>query len=156
MDFGELLEDVVHRTAGAGEESAHIERKLEHVPPLLVERERLRTVLTELVQHARHAVQGRPAARRRIRLELAPLGQDHVRLVVEDHGPGPGKGELERILEVQEAPNGPRPRAGLRDCAREVRALGGRLWAASAAGGDGVRFVLELPLAPRLPADGTS
>lgn len=156
VDLAELLESVVHQTAGAGEESAHIERALEHVPPLLADRERLRGVLTHLVRNARHAVQSRPPARRRIRLELAPVDAQRVRLVVEDDGPGPRKGELERIFESRADATGPRQRPGLRECAREVRALGGRLWAAGAARGEGLRFVLELPLAPAAPADGAS
>ncbi len=156
VDLAELLDSVVHQSAGAGEEGAHIERALAHVPPLFAERDKLQEVLLHLVRNARRAVQSRPPAQRRIRLELAALGSDHVRIVVEDEGPGLDKQELERIFESKGDADGPRQRPGLRGCARSVRELEGRLWASSDGKDKGARFVLELPLAPstRSPEDG--
>lgn len=78
--------------------------------------------------------------------------RDHIRIDVEDHGPGVPDAERERIFErfVRGGSRGSLPGSGLglSIVAETVQGHGGRVWCEEAPGG-GARFSLELPAGAR-------
>jgi len=110
-----------------------------------VDKQQLSRSLVNLLDNADRHGDGVTAVRvRRVR--------DHIRIDVEDHGPGVPDGERERIFErfVRGGSRGSLPGSGLglSIVVETVQGHGGRVWCEDAPGG-GARFSLELPAGPR-------
>jgi len=119
------------------------------LPPAAADPDRLRQVLSNLVENAlRHSPPGTS-----VRVAVVQQGQ-RIRFSVRNAGPGIALDEQERIFEPfyrsTRAGGGRRGAAGLGlSIARElVERMGGRIWAESPEG-SGITFVVELPAAGR-------
>jgi signal transduction histidine kinase len=109
-----------------------------------VDKDQLSRSLVNLLDNADRHGKGVAAVRvRRVR--------DHIRVEVDDHGPGVPHAERERIFErfVRGGSRGSLPGSGLglSIVAETVQGHGGRVWCQDAPGG-GARFIVELPAAP--------
>ena len=146
-DLGELLREVLTGSFGGAGLLPHIDAD---VPPLTIDRTRIRLLLRNLIDNAlRHSA----GADRRpeIGLRHAP-GGDAVLLTVRDFGPGVAPEHLPHLTEPFYRADAARQRAtggvglGLTLCALVAQAHGGSLILRNAA--PGFEAALRLPLAP--------
>lgn len=113
------------------------------------DRRRLARVVANLIDNARNHGGGEPA----IHVEEDPEDTDHVRIAVEDHGPGVPAEERGLVFErfARGAMAGRRATSegaglGLALVDEHIRMHGGRVWVEDRAdGAQGARFVIELP-----------
>jgi len=115
-----------------------------NLPNVLVDQDMIRRVVTNLLENA--SKYSPPGSN----IEVgAQQEDDHVRLWVQDHGPGIPASEHERIFDKftrLKAENGPKGLGlGLAYCRLAVQAHGGRIWVESELG-VGSRFVFILPV----------
>jgi signal transduction histidine kinase len=107
-----------------------------------IDKVRFERILGNLLENARNHGGGA------IRIELLPAKGRHIRVAVEDGGPGVASGERERIFERFARGSAARHRIGtglgLALVAEHSAAMGGEAWVEDRAGG-GARFVVELP-----------
>jgi signal transduction histidine kinase len=156
--------DLAQLAKSAGEEVAQATRtrtisveSTEPLPPVEIDRRRIRQVLVNLLENAvKYSDQGE--------IQVT-VGRENVDsrsmavLSVRDYGIGLEAGDLDRIFNrFVQASSGPvRGHAGLGlglYVARQIaRAHGGDVWAESAGRGRGSTFYLRLPLETRLAAD---
>jgi signal transduction histidine kinase len=129
----------LHATTGTP-----IELVGEPCPSLNADRDQLVQVLTNLVQNALEAVQGRPSPR--VRVEVRPAGGDRVLLRVQDNGPGVPPELQSKLFEpyVTTKPSG--TGLGLSIAQRIVVEHAGEIRYTDAAGGGAV-FTVLLPVA---------
>jgi two-component system sensor histidine kinase MtrB len=112
--------------------------------PKIVEIDKVRfeRILGNLLENARNHGGGA------IRIEILPAKAHHIRVAVEDGGPGVASGERDRIFERFARGSAARHRIGtglgLALVAEHSAAMGGEAWVEDRAGG-GARFVVELP-----------
>jgi PAS domain S-box-containing protein len=147
IDLLRRAADVAHTAAS----QAHISIRIDAPPaPVLADEDRILQVLNELVTNA---LKFSPPETL-IRLAAQPVGDSEVCLIVEDQGRGITPEKLERIFDRFQQGDASDTRAlggtglGLALCRSIVEQHGGRIWAESAAG-QGSRFLLTLPGAPR-------
>ncbi|HVA54034.1 MAG TPA: ATP-binding protein, partial [Acidimicrobiales bacterium] len=142
VEVGELARQAAV-AAGAGGVPVDVDPSVSGVR-LWVDKRRIERVVTNLVANAAQHAGGVT------RLAAEP-GEDGVRLVVIDRGPGVAPGERDRIFErfYRGQAAGQRGASdgtglGLSLVAEHVRLHGGRVWVETGAGGEN-RFVVELP-----------
>ncbi len=131
--------------SGGGRHTVHISLP-EHVPRVMVDRQRIVQVLNNLLSNAaRHAPESTPiqvAARR---------DGTHVAISVSDQGSGIPPDRLPRLFrkhaDAGEGGRGLRGGLGLAICKGLVEAHGGRIRATSAGEGRGARFTFTVPVA---------
>lgn len=116
--------------------------------PVVTDKRRLERVLTNLFENAR-------SHGKRIVAVTVQSRDGHVRISVDDAGPGIAPDERDRVFErfYRGPAAGQRDRAagtglGLALVAEHTRALGGRAWIEDAPGPGGARFVIEFPQRP--------
>ncbi|HUF84738.1 MAG TPA: HAMP domain-containing sensor histidine kinase [Acidimicrobiia bacterium] len=143
------LGDLVQRTLGShgGKPRVDVDPGAGQTP-VLVDRRRLDRVLLNLVDNARSHGGGVIAITVRRR-------DGSVRLEVDDAGPGVAVTDRARIFErfARGGASGRRPAGsgsglGLALVSEHVRLHGGRVWVQDVPGGDGARFVVEIPWRP--------
>jgi two-component system sensor histidine kinase KdpD len=147
--LGELVDDTVARLGPVLANHRVQTAVPESLPPVLLDYLLIQQVLVNLIENA--AKYSPPGTR--IRISAATAGTQHVRLRVEDEGPGLPLAERERIFErfyrvrpphpqpEPDAPGAPSAPAGVRGmglglavCTGFVAAHGGRIWVEPAGG----------------------
>ncbi|MGH7546208.1 MAG: sensor histidine kinase [Gemmatimonadota bacterium] len=141
IDLGEMLAGLVHtHVEGKARAGVHV---ADDVPFVRGHHEALSRVFRNLLLNAVEAVQGRPDARIRIRVERDDA---EVHVHVADSGPGIGPSIFERIWEPDFTTKSRGTGLGLALVRQTVRAHGGDVEARTAEGG-GADFVVRLPIA---------
>lgn len=124
------------------------------LPDLLIDSERLRTVLVNLLTNAQHAAEwskdappqaGRPAAA--VRLITQRLGDRRVGITIRDNGPGIAEDVLPRIFDPYFTTRRAGTGLGLAIAKNIVEGMGGAIGVTTRAG-DGTDFRVELGDAP--------
>jgi len=150
VDLAELAREVVAELAPrhAGAAGVRISTPAD-LPPLLLDRARMRLLLRNLLDNAlRHSEPGAPAPE----LHLRPAG-GQLELEVRDHGPGVAAEHLAQLAQPFYRPDSARQRStggvglGLYLCRLVAEAHGGRLELGNAAPGLAVRVVLPMTAA---------
>jgi signal transduction histidine kinase len=146
LELGELVRSTIERFTDRIRSGAlHVTQRSREPVLAHVDREQLRQVLVNLIENAIDALSTHSGARR-LHVEV---GRENgcARLEVADTGPGVHPNDLERIFEPfwSSKPNG--TGLGLAIVKRTIEAHGGRIAAAHARAGTGLRFEIELPLA---------
>ena len=147
LDLKAILEDIlalVHNDTVVRRIAVEV-RLAPDLPEVRGDRVQLQQVALNLLFNAFEAVESLESDRRRVLLEVAPLGA-HVVLSVVDQGPGIAPDDLERVFEpfFTTKPDG--MGLGLPICRTIAAAHGGVLLAAPNAG-QGMTFSLRLPVA---------
>ncbi|HEX6312808.1 MAG TPA: ATP-binding protein [Acidimicrobiia bacterium] len=145
VEFGEQI----RQTLGRGDESPEVRVDPALAgSPVLVDKRRLDRVLLNLFENARAHGGGVTAVAVRRR-------NGHVRIEVDDAGPGVSESDRSRIFDrfARGAASGQRRPAsgsglGLALVAEHVRIQGGRVWVEEPPSHQGARFVVELPWRP--------
>lgn len=116
------------------------------LPRVMADHTQIQQVLVNIVVNALQAIVGSDAVSRSVRI-LAVSSGDMVEFHVEDTGPGLTQEALEQIFEPFFSTKAQGTGLGLAISRRIIEDHGGRLWAASRAGG--ATFSFTLPAAPR-------
>ncbi len=149
VDMVELMEDALHINAAAlGRHTVRVERHLQALPLMMIDRHRLLTILVNLISNAKYAMDEAPEGERVLTLRLEQLTANRIRLEVRDNGVGIAPELLTRIFQhgftTREEGHG----FGLHSSALAAQEMGGSLTAHSEGLGRGATFILELPCQP--------
>jgi signal transduction histidine kinase len=128
----------------------HVERKVEDVGIVPLDRHRVLQILTNLLANAKHAVKQGGCQKPRITIGMArvatPAGE-RLRLRVEDNGVGIPPENLQQIFAFGFSTRPDGQGVGLHGAVNQAREMGGDLTAESAGPGLGAAFTLTLPIA---------
>jgi C4-dicarboxylate-specific signal transduction histidine kinase/HAMP domain-containing protein len=145
----DLFEDAVRMNERAlARHGITLERDYQPVPSVEVDKHKVLQILVNLVRNAKYAVEERPSADRRVRLQLVSLVSGRVRFIVSDNGVGIPPENLNRIFTLGFTTRRDGHGFGLHTGVLAARELGGSLTVRSDGTGCGATFTLELPAAP--------
>jgi len=152
VELGSLVDmawDIVARSSTGP--LPHLEREIEDLGRVPVDRHKLVQVLVNLLKNARESIAEARRVPGTVRVRIASNGE-RVRIEVHDDGFGIPPENLARLFRhgFTTKPDG--HGFGLHSCANAAGELGGSLRAESAGAGQGACFVLELPLLARAAA----
>ncbi len=123
----EAINFIVDETS---EKEATIHLKLaQHNPPVLVDSVQVEQVLLNLIRNSLEAMAMSDSARRIVTIRTDSLDQLHVRVTVQDTGPGIDKRQLEHMFDTFYTTKKEGMGLGLSLCRSIIEAHGGRLWA---------------------------
>ncbi len=148
----ELIESALRiQDANLATGGVRVERALVPGLRLRVHRAKVVHVLVNVIKNALEAMRSTPPERRRLRVELAPLGAGAC-VRITDAGEGIRPEDRDRIFDygVTTKPDG--YGFGLHTCTKVMAELGGTITAESAGPGMGATFTLVFPAAPEAPA----
>jgi signal transduction histidine kinase len=145
VDVATVVNRVVDLLAGeADRRGIRLERRLEPVPPVAGDEERLRQVLVNLGLNALEAVKDGGLVRVGSRLSEPPEDSPVVEIVVDDDGPGVPEESRDRIFEPFFTSKAKGSGLGLSIVHAIVTQHAGRIWVEASPEG-GSRFVVSLP-----------
>ena len=147
LDPADIIEDAIrlHETA-CTRSGIEVVRELEHVPPVLGDRNRVLQILVNLMGNAKHALGDCARPDKRLTLGLHLNGGNRVKICVADNGSGIAPENLPRIFSYGFTTKRDGHGFGLHSGAIAAREMGGSLTVQSAGLGQGAAFCLELPL----------
>jgi len=117
------------------------------LPVVSVDRHLVLQILINLIRNAKYALDAARAEGKRLTIRVEALPDRGVAIRVEDNGIGIAPENLARIFSHGFTTKRDGHGFGLHSGANAARAMGGRLYAASAGPGQGAMFTLELPAA---------
>lgn len=152
VELGTLVDmawDIVARSSSGP--LPHLEREIEDLGRISVDRHKLVQVLVNLLKNARESIAEARRVPGVVRVRIAS-GSDSARIEVSDDGLGIPPENIARLFRhgFTTKPDG--HGFGLHSCANAATEMGGTLHAESAGSGHGACFVLELPLFARAAA----
>jgi signal transduction histidine kinase len=147
LSLAELVEDALRFDQPAYERhDIAVDRRLEVVEPVTMDRHKVLQILTNLLSNARHAVAQRPPGQRRVAIRAA-RANDELVIDVEDTGCGIPPENLGRVFNLGFTTRSDGHGFGLHSSACAATELGGSLTCHSDGRDRGTRFRLRLPLA---------
>ncbi len=143
----DLVEDALRMNTGAlTRHGVAVQREIDDVPPITVDKHKVLQILVNLVRNAKYACDDSGRTDKLLTVRVNSLG-DRVRIAVIDNGVGITPENMASLFRhgftTRETGHG----FGLHSGALTARELGGSLTAHSAGSGRGAAFVLELPYA---------
>ena len=120
----------------------------EALPEVFADKTQLQQVLVNLAMNALQAMAEQPSQERRLRIETRRGGDDRVRIVVADDGPGIPPEQLPRLFDSFYTTKSTGLGIGLSIGRSMIEAHGGSITASNAK--RGARFEITLPAAARL------
>lgn len=143
----ESLERVINEASAlalvsAGERGVELEVKLDpSAERVIIDRIQVQQVIFNLVRNAIEAMADSPV--RRLKISTSPIDGDHVRLSIEDSGPGLPPDVVDRLFQPFLSTKAEGMGVGLSICHTIVTAHGGRIWTEpSSLGGTAFHFTL--------------
>lgn len=131
--------------ASAPDAALEVVEKFDPVPVVRVDRHKVLTILVNLIQNARQAMDASEGGRKRLTLEVSAIPGGRVRIAVGDTGVGIASDSLTRIFSLGFSTKKSGHGFGLHSAANLATELGGHLAARSDGPGRGATFVLEFP-----------
>jgi PAS domain S-box-containing protein len=147
VEVDNLIDDALRINAAAlDRHRVELQRDLEPVPPLLVDKHRVLQILVNLVSNAKYALTAGARPDKIMTVRTRRVGADRVQIEVGDNGIGIAPENLARVFAhgFTTRPDG--HGFGLHSGALAAKELGGSLTVQSAGPGHGATFTLELPL----------
>jgi signal transduction histidine kinase len=132
------------KTGGGAAETARVELQAEAIPPVRADRDQIVQVLTNLIQNGLEAA-GAVRPDPRVLVSIGKHGDDKVRIVVRDNGPGVSEEMRERLFEPYATNKATGTGLGLAICQRIVFEHGGEIAYRPATKGGAV-FEIILPV----------
>ncbi|WP_428261735.1 sensor histidine kinase [Haliangium sp.] len=129
-----------------GQRGITVVRDVRAPVPIRTDRNRVIEILVNLIANARYALMGSDRSDRRLVLRADLVGEDWMRLVVEDNGVGIAPEVMPKLFELGFTTKADGTGLGLHAGANAARLLGGTLRCESEGLGQGARFILKLPL----------
>ncbi|MBL8696190.1 MAG: HAMP domain-containing protein [Planctomycetes bacterium] len=145
------LSDIIERairiteSAEGAAPGVWIERDLEQLPPMALDRQRLTEVLVNLLQNARQALAPPSCRERKICISLRRISADRVRIGVRDTGVGIAPENLPKMFQLGFTTKARGHGVGLHASANVIHRLGGAIRAESAGIGHGAEFIVDFP-----------
>jgi signal transduction histidine kinase len=144
----ELVDDALRiDAAGLGRHKIRVERHIDPMPPLALDKSRMLQVLVNLVGNAKQAMREVNGRERVLKLN-ASLHAGQLVITVQDTGEGIPAERLSRIFQhgftTRQGGHG----FGLHSCALAATEMGGTLAVHSDGADRGARFTLEVPATP--------
>jgi C4-dicarboxylate-specific signal transduction histidine kinase len=150
VEVAQLAEDALQINAeGLARRLVQVERSYEPTAPIVTERHKVLQILVNLIRNAQHALEETPAADKRLRIRISPLGSEAIRLEVSDNGVGIPQENLTRIFQHGFTTRRNGHGFGLHSGALDAKEMGGSLTAHSDGPGAGATFRLDMPLKKR-------
>lgn len=147
IEVSALIDDALHINASAlDRHRVELQRDLQPVPPLVVDKHKVLQILVNLISNAKYAVSAVERADKIMLVRVRPAGADRVQIQVVDNGIGIAPENLTRVFGhgFTTRPDG--HGFGLHSGALAAQELGGSLSVQSDGPGHGATFTLELPL----------
>ncbi|MEK7780377.1 MAG: PAS domain-containing protein [Verrucomicrobiota bacterium] len=147
IEVSALIDDALHINASAlDRHRVELQRDLQPVPPLVVDKHKVLQILVNLISNAKYAVSAVERADKIMTVRVRPTGTDRVQIQVVDNGIGIAPENLTRVFGhgFTTRPDG--HGFGLHSGALAAQELGGSLSVQSDGPGHGATFTLELPL----------
>ncbi len=149
VNLAELVEDALRINAAAlGRHAVKVERHLQPLPPMMIDKHKVLTILVNLISNAKYAMDEKPEGERLLTLTLDQPSADRIRIEVRDNGVGIAPELLSRIFEYGFTTRKEGHGFGLHSCALAAQEQGGSLAVRSDGPGHGASFTLELPCHP--------
>jgi PAS domain S-box-containing protein len=153
LDPAVLMEDSLRMNSGAlVRHDVHVERAFETVPPVLGEKAKILQILVNLIRNAKYACDEGGTTDKRMTLRLVKAPGDRVQFIVQDNGVGIPPENLTRIFQHGFTTRASGHGFGLHSAANAAKEMKGTLTVHSDGPGKGATFVLDLPVAPAIPA----
>jgi two-component system NtrC family sensor kinase len=145
--MNDLIEDALRiNTAALGRHEVTIDRRLDAVPPLPVDKHKVLQILLNLISNAKYALHHNDPHDRILSVRLERVGGDRIRVEVSDNGMGIAPENLPSIFRHGFTTRKDGHGFGLHSSAIAAQALGGSLNVHSDGPGRGAKFTLEFPL----------
>ncbi|ATB40119.1 hypothetical protein CYFUS_005567 [Cystobacter fuscus] len=143
----QLIDDAL-RLQGRSFEALGIQVRREYgpVPLVMVDRHKLLQILLNLLNNARHALEGRERSNRWLTVRVSRAAQARLRIEVEDNGTGIAHEHLPRLFTQGFTTKKTGHGFGLHISALSATELGGSLSCTSQGLGQGATFTIEVPL----------
>jgi signal transduction histidine kinase len=122
-----------------------VERTLEPLSPVVVDRHQILQILVNLISNSRHAVRDGRGSNPTLTIRVAAAG-DEIRIEVSDNGAGIAPEHLPQVFNHGFTTKRDGHGFGLHNCANAAQQMGGSLTAASAGSGRGACFTLLFPV----------
>jgi signal transduction histidine kinase len=144
-----LVEDALRiNSAGLVRHQVKVQRQLASLPLVLTNKNKVLTILVNLVSNAKYAMDGVTPSERLLTVTLEPPANGQVRIVVHDNGMGIAPELLTRIFQYGFTTREEGHGFGLHSSALAAQEMGGLLAVHSEGPGKGATFTLELPYHP--------
>jgi signal transduction histidine kinase len=153
VGLSDVIDGVVQIASGEARQKG-LELSYSNAPKELIVRAdpvHLQQVLLNLLMNAMDAVSTRPLGERKVRLNVAQVGESEVEVSVRDTGPGIPRDELEAAFDILFTTKQQGTGLGLFIARSIIETYGGKIWAENAPDGGAV-FRFLLPLSPAQPA----
>ena len=149
VEVTQLVEDALRiNEAALDRHSITINREIESVPTILVDKHKVLQILVNLIRNAKYALSDSGRPDRTLTLRVRRNGGDKIQIQVIDNGVGIPPENLTRIFSHGFTTRGDGHGFGLHSGALLAKELGGELTAHSDGVGKGATFTLVLPLKP--------
>ncbi len=142
----ELIENAIHiNSAGLERHGTRLERKLDKLGMVEIDKQRVLQILVNLINNAKYALSGSGKEDKVLTVRAYKHGEDRLRIEVADNGIGIAEENMVKIFEhgftTKENGHG----FGLHSGALTAKEMGGSLTVHSQGPGHGATFTLELP-----------
>ncbi len=145
----ELIENAIHiNSAGLERHGARLERKLDKLGMVEIDKQRVLQILVNLISNAKYAISGSGKEDKVLTVRAYKHGEYRLRIEVTDNGIGIAKENLTRIFEHGFTTKKKGHGFGLHSGALTAKEMGGSLTVHSQGPGQGATFILELPYKP--------
>jgi len=145
-----LITDVLNVTfAVVARHNVTVERKIEDLPRLTLDRHRILQILVNLISNAAQACSALEHGDRRVTIRVYQPDPDHINFEVTDNGIGVAPENLIRIFSHGFTTKAEGHGFGLHSSANAASEMGGSLNVISKGIGHGATFVLALPVQPK-------
>ncbi len=150
FDIVEIIEDAMKiNLAGFSRHHVRLIREFEETPTVLVDRHKTLQILINLLNNAKHALDGVERPDKCLSVKVWYDGQDMVNVSVTDNGVGIPKDNLVKIFSHGFTTRAEGHGFGLHSGANAAKEMGGSMSVASDGPGTGATFTLRLPIAER-------
>ncbi len=149
IEVEQLVEDALRiNEAALDRHSVTVNKDIEPVPPVLVDKHKVLQILVNLIRNAKYALSDSGRPDRILTLRVRRNGGDKIQIQIIDNGVGIPPENLTRIFSHGFTTRGDGHGFGLHSGALLAKELGGELTAHSDGVGKGATFTLVLPLKP--------
>jgi signal transduction histidine kinase len=146
-NLGEIIETAIQITL-TGDQSRQItvQKELNGVPVVVLDRHRLLQVLINLLRNAKYALQASPNDEKQVTVRVVARGEERFAIEIRDNGVGIPEENKTKIFQhgFTTRPDG--HGFGLHSSSIAVQEMGGRLSCVSSGADTGATFTVELPL----------
>jgi PAS domain S-box-containing protein len=147
VNLSEVMEDAIRIHGGAYERhSIKLIRDFETVPSVTLDKHKVMQIIINFLSNAKYACDAGRKDQKAVTVRIKKIGEDRVRMEVEDNGVGIAPENLTRIFSQGFTTRKGGHGFGLHSGALAAKELGGEITAGSNGLGHGSTFALEIPI----------